>query len=315
MEDNAHPTTTFEPAGDDDLGVVVGTDGSEISYQAVAWAAAEADLRGCRLHIVTSYANPIVPGAPELGPDDVRDLRVRGQQVLADAARIAHHTVPGESLHIRTELIFDMITTALLDRSRRAQVLVVGNRGLGALRRAVLGSVSTGVARQSHCPAVIVHGVSETEPESVTKPVVVGVDGSPNSAPAVEFAYEEAARRKVDLIAVHAWNDTTGFDAPALGWESIQKTEDVLLGSALAGYAARWPEVTVHRVVAWDTPARVLLHHAESAQLVVVGSHGRSGLTGMVLGSVSTTLLHTAPCPVVVVRQPLRNRAEEPAGQ
>ncbi|MFE5289983.1 universal stress protein [Nocardia sp. NPDC056611] len=315
MADNAHPTTTFEPAGDDDLGVVVGTDGSEISYQAVAWAAGEADMRGCRLHIVTSYANPIVPGAMELEPGDLRDLRVQGQRVLADAARIARHTVPGESLHISTELIFDDVTTALLERSRRAQVLVVGNRGLGAVRRAVLGSVSSVVARQSHCPAAIVHGVSETEPESVPKPVVVGVDGSPNSEPAIEFGFAEASRRKVDLIAVHAWNDTTGFDAPVLGWESIHRTEDVLLGAALAGYAARYPEVTVHRVLAWDTPARVLLHHAESAQLVVVGSHGRSGITGILLGSVSTALLHTAPCPVVVVRQPSRNQAEEPAGR
>ncbi|MGW4351913.1 universal stress protein [Nocardia sp. NPDC004582] len=313
MEDNAVPAPDIDPAGHDDLGVVVGTDGSEISYQAVAWAAVEADMRGCALHIVTSYANPIVPGAMELGPDDMRDLRAQGQQVLADAARIARHAVPSESLHIRTELIFDMITTALIERSRRAQVLVVGNRGLGAVRRAVLGSVSSVVARQSHCPAAIVHGVAETEPESARKPVVVGVDGSANSEPAIEFAFAQASRRKVDLVAVHAWNDATGFDAPVLGWESIQKTEDVLLGAALAGYAARYPEVTVRRVLAWDTPVRVLLHHAESAQLVVVGSHGRSGFTGMLLGSVSTALLHTAPCPVVVVRQPSRNRDEEPA--
>ncbi|MFE3099029.1 universal stress protein [Nocardia tengchongensis] len=312
MEENAVPATSVDRSDHDDLGIVVGTDGSEISYQAVAWAAVEAQMRGCPLRIVTSYANPIVPGAMELGPDDMRDLRAQGQQVLADAARIALHAVPGESLRVSTELIFDMITTALIDRSRRARLLVVGNRGLGAVRRAVLGSVSTVLARQAHCPVAIVHGVAETDVESVSKPVVVGVDGSANSAPAIEFAFGEASRRKVDLIAVHAWNDTTGFDLPVVGWESIRKTEDVLLGSALAGYEARYPEVTVHRVVAWDTPVRVLLEHAERAQLVVVGSHGRSGFTGMLLGSVSTALLHMARCPVLVVRQPSQNQVEQP---
>ncbi|MGV9665273.1 universal stress protein [Nocardia niigatensis] len=315
MEENTGPAMVFEPSEHNDLGVVVGTDGSEISYQAVAWAAVEADLRGCPLRIVTSYANPIVPGAPELDPDDRRDLRQQAQQVLSDAVHIAMHAVPGASLHITTELIFDLIAGALIDRSRRAQLLVVGNRGLGAVRRAVLGSVSTALARHAHCPVAVVHGISETDPASASKPVVVGVDGSPNSLPAVELAFQEASQRKVDLIAVHAWSDTSGFDLPVLGWDSIRSTQDVLLEAALAGYVARYPEVTVRRIVACDTPVRSVLEQAENAQLVVVGSHGRGGFEGMVLGSVSTALLHLAPCPVLVVRQPSQKRAEEPAGQ
>ncbi|MEU6586141.1 universal stress protein [Nocardia sp. NPDC046763] len=315
MEENAVPATGFEHPEHEDLGIVVGTDGSEISYQAVAWAAVEAGMRGCPLHIVTSYASPIVPGAPELGPDDLRDLRLQGQQVLSDAASIAAHAVPDEGLHIGTELIFDMITGALIERSRRARLLVVGNRGLGAIRRAVLGSVSTVLARHAHCPVAVVHGVSETDPASVPKPVVVGVDGSLNSVPAIELAFEEASQRKVELIAVHAWSDTSGFDLPVMGWDAIRETQDVVLEAALAGYAERYPDVTVRRVVACDTPVRALLEQAENAQLVVVGSHGRGGFAGMVLGSVSTALLHLAQCPVLVVRRPSQTRAEEPAGQ
>ncbi|WP_433567491.1 universal stress protein [Nocardia sp. CA-151230] len=315
MEENAVPATSFDHPDHDDLGIVVGTDGSEISYQAVAWAAVEADMRGCPLHIVASYANPIVAGATEQNPHDRSDLRQRGQQVLADAARIAAHAVPGASLHIRTELIFEMIIGALIERSRRARLLVVGNRGLGAVGRAVLGSVSTVLARQAHCPVAVVHGVSETDPASASKPVVVGVDGSANSVPAIDLAFGEASRRKADLIAVRAWSDTGGFDLPVMGWDAIRRTQDVLLEAALAGYAERCPEVTVHRVVSSDTPVRALLEQAENAQLVVVGSHGRGGFAGMGLGSVSTALLHLAQCPVLVVRQPSQNRAEEPAGQ
>ncbi|MTE14329.1 universal stress protein [Nocardia aurantiaca] len=315
MEENTAPARSFAHTDHDDLGIVVGVDGSEISYQAVAWAAVEADTRGCALHIVTSYANPIVPGATELDPEDMRDLRLQGQQVLADAASLAAHAVPGKSLHIRTELIFDMITGALIERSRRAQLLVVGNRGLGAIRRAVLGSVSTALTRHAHCPVAVVHGMSETDPAASSKPVVVGVDGSLNSVPAIDLAFDEASRRKVDLIAVHAWTDTSGFDLPVMGWESIRESQDVLLKGALADYAKRYPDVTVHRVVALDTPVRALLEQADKAQLVVVGSHGRGGFAGMMLGSVSTALLHLAQCPVLVVRQPSQTRAEEPAGQ
>ncbi|MVU78298.1 universal stress protein [Nocardia sp. ET3-3] len=315
MADNADPTTGFDPAHGSENGIVVGADGSEIAYQAVAWAAAEADRRGWPLHIVTSYASPVGRGDTPLTAEDMAEVRSQGQQVLADAVRMARHTVPGDNLRVSTELIFDMITTALIDRSRQARLIVVGNRGLGALRRAVLGSVSTALARHAHCPVAIVHGVSETEAAAMAKPVVVGVDGSPNSVPAIEMAFEEASLRKVDLIAVHAWSDASGFDLPVMGWDAIHRNEDVLLESALADYTERFPDVVVRRVVALDTPVRALLEQADTAQLVVVGSHGRGGFSGVVLGSVSTALLHMAQCPVLVVRRPSQTRAEDPAGQ
>ena len=76
----------------------------------------------------------------------------------------------------------------------------------------------------------------------------------------------------------------------------------MLLGHRLAGYAERYPDVQVTRVVTRDRPVRALVDAAKGAQLLVVGSHGRGGFKGMLLGSTSRALLQSAPCPMMVVR-------------
>ncbi len=138
-------------------------------------------------------------------------------------------------------------------------------------------------------------------------PIVVGIDGSESSKAAVEVAFEQAAARGASLVAVNVWSDVSV--QPSLGaspedplWSSIQTGEEVVLSERLAGYQERYPDVTVERVVARDRPVRVLSEFAEKAQLIVVGSRGRGGFTGMLLGSTSNALLHTADCPVMIVR-------------
>lgn len=283
--------------------IVAAVDGSEISYQAVAWAAVEAELRHCPLHIITSSAIP--PGREiesSVGVVEHAELRAEGQRVLSEAARIARHVVP-ETVVITTELSLGLIIPVLVDRSKQATLMVVGNRGQGSIRTAVLGSVSAALSRHAHCPVAVVHGVSQTDPAPAHEPVVVGVDGTANSLPAIELAFQEASWRKVGLRAVHAWCDTSGFDAPVIGWDRARETQELLLGQGLAGMGERFPDVRIEQIVACDTPVRALLEHAADAQLLVVGSHGRGGFAGVTLGSVSTALLFLAQCPVLVVRQ------------
>ncbi|MRH87606.1 universal stress protein [Nocardia sp. SYP-A9097] len=300
MTENAVPATDSvnQP-------IVAAADGSEISYQAVAWAAVEAELLRCPLHIITSFG--IVhelESRSALSAAEKSALRSEGERVLAEALEVARHAAPSGTLAVTTELTFELITPTLLDRSRQARMLVVGNRGRGAIRRALLGSVSTALSRHAHCPVAVVHGVAKTGADTDGKPIVVGVDGTANSLPAIELAFQEASRRKAPLIAVRAWSDSSGFDLPVVGWDVIRETEEVLLSRSLESFAERYPDVRFERYIACDTPVRALLEHAEGAQLLVVGSHGRSGFSGMVIGSVSTALLHTASCPVLVVRQP-----------
>ena len=133
--------------------------------------------------------------------------------------------------------------------------------------------------------------------------IVVGVDGSPASELAIAIAFDEASWRGVELVAVHAWSDTSMFEFRVPDWSRVRSEAEELLAERLAGWQERYPDVDVVRVVECDQPARQLLEQSKSAQLLVVGSHGRGGFTGMLLGSVSTAVVHTARTPVIVARQ------------
>jgi nucleotide-binding universal stress UspA family protein len=133
-------------------------------------------------------------------------------------------------------------------------------------------------------------------------PVLVGIDGSPASELATEVAFEEASVRQVELVALHGWRDTSLFHYPGLDTESLQTQAEAVLAERLAGWQERYPDVTVRRVVVAEHPARALVQRAEEAQLVVVGSRGRGGLTGKLLGSVSTGVVHSVRVPVMVAR-------------
>ncbi|MBF6470052.1 universal stress protein [Nocardia beijingensis] len=295
-----HSTGTAAPT---DRPIVVAVDGSATSYHAAAWAAADAALHRARLHIVTSVS--VRPGygmGATLTEADVEWLRKDGERVLTEAARVARTTAAGEALTISTELTVAPIIPDLIDRSGRARTLVVGSRGLGAFRRELLGSVSAAMTRHAHCPVAVVRSTSATDPLTSGKPVLVGVDGTTNSVPAVELAFEEASRRKVGLIALHTWSDSSGIDLVP-GWDAVREREDALLAENLAGFGERYPDVAVRRVLVRDRPVRSLLDQSEDAQLLVVGSHGRGGFTGMLLGSTSAALLHSVECPILVVRQ------------
>lgn len=281
--------------------IVAAVDGSATSYHAVAWAAVDAGLRRCPLEIVTSIA---VPGT--FGPGPVRSdaagqqLRVEGEQVLAEAARTARTAAAGEVVAIGTRVVDRPIVPELIDRSSTIRMLVVGNRGLGAYRRELLGSVSSAIIRHAHCPVAVVSSAASAG--SAHKPVLVGVDGTANSVPAIRLAFEEASWRKVGVVALHAWNDTGETVLPSEGGTVTRQQEDELLAERLAGFGERYPDVSVRRALVRDRPVRSLLAEAEYAQLIVTGSHGHGGFTGMLLGSTSAALLPSVECPMIVVR-------------
>ena len=207
-----------------------------------------------------------------------------------------------KSLTLTTEMISGSSVPTLVDESTRAQMVVVGCRGRGALARGLLGSVSTGLVHHAHCPVAIIHDEDPLIPHPSKAPVVVGVDGSPASERAVEIAFEEASFRGVDLVAVHAWSDTGVFEFPGIDWSVLRAGAEETLSERLAGWGERYPDVLVRRVVVADRPAHQLLEQAQSAQLLVVGSHGRGGFAGMLLGSLSTAVIHAARMPVIVAR-------------
>ena len=138
---------------------------------------------------------------------------------------------------------------------------------------------------------------------SVEAPVLVGIDGSAASESAAAIAFNEASWRGVELVALHAWNDADMSMIPSMEWSALQARAEETLAERLAGFGERYPDVEIRRLVVWNQPARHLLEHADAAQLVVVGSHGRGGFAGMLLGSVGTAVVHAARTPVIVARQ------------
>lgn len=137
---------------------------------------------------------------------------------------------------------------------------------------------------------------------------MVGVDGSEVSQKATAVAFAEAAARGAELIAVHTWMDMqvqaslAGLSAAQAEWAEVEKDQANLLDERLSEFSAKYPDVKVRKVITRDRPVRALSDAAVGAQLLVVGSHGRGGFKGMLLGSTSRSLLQSAPCPMMVVR-------------
>jgi len=178
-------------------------------------------------------------------------------------------------------------------------MVVVGCNGRGAVARVVLGSVSSGVVRSAKCPVAVIREEASWMPHSNQAPVLVGIDCSPASELATAIAFDEASRRGVDLTALHAWSDAAVLEGL---WPEWKSEAERVLAEYLAGWQERYPDVKVHRVIAFVHPGRNLIEESESAQLVVVGSHGRGYLTGMLLGSVSNAVVHSVRVPVIVAR-------------
>jgi nucleotide-binding universal stress UspA family protein len=286
-------------------GVVVGVDGSPFATTAVRWAAQEAAMRNVPLTIVHVVATQglVWPGAPvpaELYRRNEEDARY----IIAEAKKVAEDSIPDRGhLQIDDELFFGAPVPTLVDLSKEAQIIVVGCRGQGALQRALLGSVSSVLVHHAHCPVAVIHGEVPVSPQPARMPVLVGIDGSPSSEVATAIAFDEASWRGVELVALHAWSDADMTTVPSTETSGLLSAAEKTLAERLAGFQEHYPDVTVRRLVVFDHPARHLLDESESAQLVVVGSHGRGGFTGMLLGSVSTLVVHTARIPVIVARQ------------
>ncbi|MCC9183414.1 universal stress protein [Mycolicibacterium mageritense] len=283
-------------------GIVVGVDGSPPSDAAVAWAARDAALRRVPLTFVHALPIAAAPAWLDMGlPDDYWAWqKKRGQEIVAQARDLANKvTAGGEPLQFAAEVVSGHSVSTLIDYSHNADLLVVGCRGLGKWGRRLLGSVSASLVRHAHCPVAVIHDGPQHADDA---PVVVGVDGSQASELATEIAFDEASRRGVELVVVHTWNDLD-YDFPDVKWAELKPREDRVVSEQLAGWCERYPDVPVRRVVQRDRPAYQLVEQSDGAQLVVVGSRGRGGFPGMLLGSVSATVVESVQTPVIVARR------------
>ncbi|MET1072725.1 MAG: universal stress protein [Umezawaea sp.] len=282
--------------------VVVGVDGSATALDAVVWAAEDCARSHVPLRLVHCYILP-TGGYPELivdGRGFAAALEQQGRQYLDEAEAAALTAAPGVT--VETRLLLTPPIPQLVEESKHARTVVLGSRGLGGFTGILIGSTAVALAAHGHSPIVVVRGGT-----ALDGPVVVGVDGSPASEAAIAFAFDTASVLGAPLTAVLSWTDAlvdSAFQATKFTMAELEDEEGRtrLLAERLAGWQEKYPDVPVDRVVVRDRPATALLRLAEHARLLVVGSRGRGGFTGMLLGSTSQALVHHAPCPVAVVR-------------
>jgi nucleotide-binding universal stress UspA family protein len=286
------------------LGIVVAVDGSPASTAAARWAAGEAAMRNIPLTVIYAVTTPTPTFPPVPYPESlVTNLEDEGKKAILHAMKVAEDAMPADrKVRIDKKLVYSAPAAALLEASDTAEMIVVGSSGRGLLARGLLGSVSSTVVRHANCPVAVIR--DEELPDVRDAPVLLGTDGSPASELATEIAFDEASRRGVDLVAIHAWSDAAVSEVFDIEWPVVEGEAQRSLAESLAGWEERYPDVTVHRFIARDRAARHLIDKSETAQLVVVGSHGRGGLTRMLLGSVSNAVLHSVRIPIIVARPP-----------
>ncbi|MEU8213777.1 universal stress protein [Micromonospora sp. NPDC049044] len=281
--------------------VVVGVDGSPSSLVAAEHAAREAVLRSRPLHLVHGFLHPLGYGVP-LNPYDlgVPAPSAEAQEMLERTAAELTDRWPGLVVEVRQVAGGPGIT--MIEESRRADLVVVGSRGLGGFAGLLLGSVGAQVAAHAHCPVLVVR--PDEQPIPVDDPVLVGVDGSESSRLAAGYAADAAALRDVPLVLVHVGPPEEGRTVP----EEIEESQAAyqaeavrLLADASTAVRAAHPDLVVreHPVQA-DGAAQGLIEASGGASLLVVGTRGRAGFAGMLLGSVSQAAIQHAHCPVLV---------------
>jgi nucleotide-binding universal stress UspA family protein len=300
-------------------GIVACVDGSPASMTAVRWAACEAVMRNVVLtltHVIYAQRwGPVLFGQqPAVATELSQQQQAVGQQCIANAIKVVEDDLENRTLpHLDSEVLSGPPVPALVEVSKEAQMMVVGCRVQSLLDRVLLGSVSTGLVHHAHCPVAVIPDDALAPVELSQLPVVVGIDGSPASELATEIAFEEASFRGVDLVALHAWSDADMFDIGTVEWSAQQASEVEALAERLAGWQERYPDVNVCRRIVLGHPARHLIDEGPWSQLVVVGSRGRGGFPGMLLGSVSTAVVQAGRAPVVVARS--RCAGGSPAGR
>jgi nucleotide-binding universal stress UspA family protein len=284
--------------------VIVGVDGSEESLRAVEWAALEARRHGSSLRIVSAPAELPRMHAYHASPAEIAAaLRGISARALATAITRVEEVAPG--LPVDTDLLTGPPAVAVADCGAGSSILVVGARGAGGFAAMMLGSVSRYVAAWAPCPVVVVR----EETTAVHREIAVGIRDPEDGTGTLAFAFEEAARRGADLVAIHTWywlpsapsasGPAGTLRPPDPGQTSAEAGRH--LAATLEQWHGKYPEVRVRQDVIRGHPARVLASYSARADLVVIGRHGHPSGPGPGIGSIQHAVLDHAHGPVAIV--------------
>ncbi|KWV31544.1 universal stress protein [Micromonospora rifamycinica] len=258
--------------------VVVGLGATPTDLGMVRLAAREADTHGRSLALVHAFNWEAALAGPSLAGS-----RDTAEELIARAATAANEVAP--AVPVSGEIVEGAPVGVLVRRSETAFLVAIGDGGMTGCGRCVPADApAVQLAARAGCPVLVVR--PEPPPPG---PVLVGVDGSPGSRAALDFAFGCAARRPARVIVVRVVEPgrPDGDDDP--------------LGALVAEARRHHPEVAAECHTVHGDPGTVLVEQSRSAQVALVGARGDQPGRGM-LGEVSQTLLYHAPAPVIVVR-------------
>ena len=280
--------------------MVVGVDGSPGSAVALQWAAARTDRFG-PVHPVASWQypwwslTPLAPGAAALPPPSA-DFHAEARQVLD---RLLEAAGPVERLEALT--VHGPAGQALVGAADGASLLVVGTRGHGAMAAGVLGSVSLYCVNHASVPVAVIPGDALTDDRFHR--VVVGLDGSPHSLAAARWAVANTPPdTRLELLYCRREGHSLKADR-SLGTAASASPEG-LVAAAIDVISAERPDAAT-RLGGWSEtgdPRQLLSLAAAEADLLVLGARGHEGVAHLLVGSVTTGLVHQPVVPTVVVR-------------
>lgn len=298
-------------------GIVVGIDGSDQSTCALLWAAREAERRSAPLYVVTAYTVPVFAASSmDAGYATVDDAVIResAHSVLTEALR----HVEGLDVEVHPRVEAGDPAGVLLDLSREAELMVVGSRGRGGFVGRLLGSVSSALPAHATCPTAVIPVCASARlgrPELDRRPrrdapavvepvVVVGVDGSEQARMASLAAAEEARSRGLGLrvvCSVAPFNGSLAWVPAPVDREALHADLGVQLAAGRDWLQSHYPDLEITVELRDGPPAEVLIAASATSELLVVGTRGRGGFAGMLMGSTSQGVLHHARGPVLVV--------------
>lgn len=281
--------------------VVVGIDGQEHDATVVAWAVDEAASRQRPLHVqeVVDLGISLMAGEgylpmTSLPPDSV-DEAGSARRAATDVASARRPDVP-----LTSSSVPGSVAGVLVSLSENAACVVVGGGGVPG--KPFLGSTALSVAAHAKCPTIV---LPDTETAATGK-VVVGVDGSKQSRAAARFAFDYAARHGASVTCLISWSvemvDGCVVTTPGSPeWIQVEEKHAELVERVIGELRGEYPQIEVEVLVRRGRASALLVEAADDAELLVIGSRGRGGFLGMLLGSTSKRVLEEATRPVAVL--------------
>lgn len=293
-----------------DKAILVGVDGSHASYKATWWAANYAKHAGLTLQIVCAYSLPSYAAvsfdATYTAMGDDNAAHSDAQEILSKAKAIADE----QGVEAATLIVTGDPASVFVELSRNYNLIVIGNRGKGGLAERLLGTTSSSLPAYAYCPIVVVpYTDDEGNPmhlnNTITK-VAVGSDESKWGIKALEIAADFAATWDAELDVISTVPKMQGVDGDQGVMDAFKEDLDVRVSPILEKY----PNLKLNKSVVPGSAVDALTKASHTHDVVVVGSRGRGGFTGLLFGSTSQGLLQHAVNPVYVVPRKYVEAAE-----